>query len=94
MEITSEVRRDGELDYGWARLDSSGYRMHCNEKDTTGNILAVSNICSLYMCGSYNDCNSSAICGLSCSSWEATRSKDGNQQRESYFLNPGRLRNK
>ena len=58
------------MDYGWARLDSCSYRMHCNEKDTTGNILAVSNICSLYMYGSYNDCNSSAICGLSCSSWE------------------------
>lgn len=63
------------MDYGWARLDSSSYRMHCNEKDTTGNILAVSNICSLHMHGSYNDCNSSAICGLSCSSWEVADSK-------------------
>ena len=88
------MRRDGKLDYGWARLDSCSYRMHCNEKDTTGSILAVSNICSLYMRGSYNGCNSSAICGLSCSSWEATQLKDGNQQRESYFLNHGRLRNK
>lgn len=67
------MRRDGGLDYGWARLDSCSYRMHCNEKDTTGSILAVSNICSLYMRGSHNDCNSSAICGLSCSSWEATQ---------------------
>ena len=75
MEIASEVRRDGELDYGWARLDSCSYRMHCNEKDTTGSILAVSNICSLYMRGSHNDCNSSAICGLSCSSWEVADSK-------------------
>lgn len=75
MEIASEVRRDGELDYGWARLDSCSYRMHCNEKDTTGNILAVSNICSLHMRDSHNDCNSSAICGLSCSSWGIADSK-------------------